>query len=495
MGQVRAGSSRERLRPLLRLSLRDALRHPVRTVLMLVIIAVPLAACVLAISASTPQVLPREQALAELPNGVQASLLDSTLPRPTRQVPESFPLGIRDESITPTEDVKALLPPGSTLHEWWSSPTLIATTALDLAPGQQGKATAGRMVGDLDPTHLSTVTLREADAATLAFMVPEVTRGRYPTSPNDIVVTATAAENAQVSLGDTLQLIAPPDTGWRGSDGRVAEVVQDAQRGYRVVGIVDDAGASDAGARAVGVDHGGAGATSGAFAWALPGWVAPMIQRDQTGVDRHLLVTGDRPVTWQQVRALNDVGVVAISRDVLTHYPPADELYPVPVDVKRVVTSVALVVLSLGGMAALLFALVTPAITTGAERMRRTFGLIVAIGATPRGTAVMLLLGSMCIGLVGSFAGVVVGLGGARGVGVCSGDGGAGDVCRFPPSQYRAANHLHDRAWNGVDWYANSGEQRGRPADCARCGRPLAGTGEAEGNCRRVLVRQRDAVD
>lgn len=448
---VTASAGRARVRPLLRLALRDAGQHRLRTALMLIVIALPIAACLLLMSATTPEQTPRAAVLASLPEQAQASIIATTLPPPVVQLPERMPDGLRDESITPAtpSQVSAVLPPGTTLHEWWSSPQLIATTALDLDPGEQGAASASRMVGDLDIAHLSTLQLREADAGTLPLLLPRLSTGRLPRADTEIVLTSAAAANAGVAVGDTIQLIAPPDTGWRSSDGSIAAVAQDSERAYRVVGLV----APDPDAATVATAHGGAGDATQAYGWALPIWIAPMIEADQTGIDRHYLATGEQPITWQQVRELNRSGVGVIAREPLEHYPSEDQLYPVPVDMRQMVARITLIVLATVGMATVLVALVTPALTVGAARMRRTFGLVVAIGAAPRTAAAMLLLHALGIGVIGAGLGALVGTGGVLMLRALSSRGIAADVTSENPLVRLVAAVL-GHAWGPLPWWA-----------------------------------------
>lgn len=378
------------LRPILRLALRDATRHRGRTALMLASIALPIAAALVALSAATPAVTSQDRALATIPQGTQAVISATTVGRPIQQLPEAVPPMPRSLEASPAtaEAILAALPAGTQLHEWWNSPQLIATTVLDIAPGEQRPAETGVAVGDLEASELTTMRLREADATTLDMLMPTLTAGTAPDGSDDVVLTEAAARSAGVEVGDDLQLIAPPDTGWMSTDGRVGAVVENSVRGYRVSGIV---------------------AGEQAQAWALTDWIGPAIAADQQGVDRHFLATGPSPVTWQQVQELNGLSVGVISRGALEDYPPADQLYPVPIDPQRALLMGMLLGSAVMGMAALLIVLVTPALTVGEERMRRALGLVVAIGARPRDAGAMFLLQGAVVGLTGSLLGLLVG--------------------------------------------------------------------------------------
>lgn len=381
-----------RLRPLFRLALRDALTHRGRTMLMLAVIAVPIAAVLLQISTLSPAVSSREEALATVPEGAQAVVTATTVGGPIIQLPEQLPPTPRDPWAVPAtpEAIAQHLNAGLTLHEWWNSPQLIATTALTIPADNQVPAQAATLVSDIDARELSRLQLHEADAHTLAMLMPSLFEGAAPATEADVVLTREAARVLDVGLGDTVQLLAPPDTGWMSTDGRVSNVVQNSARGYRVSGIVDG---------------------SSAEAWALPTWIAPMIRNDQAGVDRHFLATGAAPVRWDQIKELNRSGVGAVSRDALTHYPDASALYSVPMDVERMLTQLALMIACVLGMLALLAALVTPALAVGAERQRRTLGLVIAVGTRPREAAAIQLLQGALLGVVGAVAGCMLGVG------------------------------------------------------------------------------------
>lgn len=393
------------LRPLLRLAWRDTRQHLTRTLLMLTLVGLPLAACLLMLSNLTPVASKHEQVLALLPKDSQASILASTLPTPVQQVPEAFPFGFRDMSITPAtpDAIGAALPPGTELHEWWNSPTLVATTALDIPTGTTEEASAATLVKDVKATELAKVHMREANSETLSMLIPTISEGRAPRTSSEIVVSRRTAERTHVSVGENVQLIAPPDTGWFGTDGRVGSAVQNSVRAYEVVGIVDPPETDEARVDEI---HGGNGEGGDELAWALPGWISSSIEKQQTGVDRHFLATGPSPITWDAIKDLNTLGVGVISRDPLVNYPPQSALYPVRVDPQAVALQITLVTLTAVGSVLLMVTLITPALTVGAARMRRHSALVVAAGARMREAASVHLLSGLTVGIVGSVLGI-----------------------------------------------------------------------------------------
>ena len=354
-----------RMRTLLRLALRDAARHRGRSLLAVAVIAVPLTMILLVLSSMTPPATDRDTALGSLPEGTDGIVTATASTEPLTQRPESIPPWIDQEDRFPASpsEISADLPDQARLLEWWNSPTLLMTTDLALDPGDQSRASSAAAVGELDAEQLRTLTLHEASPEALDLLLPPLVDGSAPSDGEGVVISRAAAEHGGLKVGDTLQLLAPPDTGWRSTDGRIAAVMEDSARGYTVAGIAD----GDA-----------------PEAWALPEWVAPLTAADQSGVSRHFLLLDAPDLSWQQVRDLNSDRVGVISRAVLEDYPPHDELPLLPLDPSVVLARIVLSALAVVGAAVLLVLLVTPALTIGAERQRRTMALMIAQGAHPR---------------------------------------------------------------------------------------------------------------
>ena len=346
-------------RPMLRFARRDARRHLARTILASLLVAVPIAGLVGFVGFSNSDAPSSERALAAIPDGVQATLTATALPRgraPFPQLPEGAPGPWMDDPETlaaGAEELAAHLPAGSRLLEHWLSPELIVSTELGLAPGEP------------------------------------------PAAADEVAVSSALAERLGLTLGDDVGFLAAPDTGWRSSEGNTAAAMQDSQRGYRVSGIVDEGRLR---------------------AWAPAGWLSRLVAENPGGIQGHWLVVGDAPVTWDQAKALNPLQAFAVSRHVLTHYPSADELYPVAVDVDAVVE--AAVGIAIAGMlgAFLVFFLVTPAFAVSGEQLRRSLGLASAAGAAPRDLRRAVLAQGLVIGTVGGIAGAVLGFAAAVGL-------------------------------------------------------------------------------
>jgi len=387
---------------MLRFARRDARRHLARTILASLLVAVPIAGLVGFVGFSNSDAPSSERALAAIPDGVQATLTATALPRggsPFPQLPEGAPGPWMDDPETvaaSAEELAAHLPAGSRLLEHWLSPDLIVSTELGLAPGEQRAATDGAdRLSAIDLARLATGRLEEAVPEALPLVLPPLAEGALPVADDEVVVSSALAERLGLTLGDDVGFLAAPDTGWRSSEGNTAAAMQDSQRGYRVSGIVDEGRLR---------------------AWAPAGWLSRLVAENPGGIQGHWLVVGDAPVTWDQAKALNPLQAFAVSRHVLTHYPSADELYPVAVDVDAVVE--AAVGIAIAGMlgAFLVFFLVTPAFAVSGEQLRRSLGLASAAGAAPRDLRRAVLAQGLVIGTVGGIAGAVLGFAAAVGL-------------------------------------------------------------------------------
>jgi putative ABC transport system permease protein len=374
---------------------RDAARHRMRTVLATALVALPMAALVGGTVLTQSDVPAREAALASIPDGVQAVITATAVPRtgsPFPQLPEGPPGAWNDDPRqvpASGEELAALLPAGNRLLPFWNSPELIATSELVLAPGEQTAAGTGvETLEALDLSRMSAATLREAEPEALALLVRELAAGRRPADATEAVVTTNLAERLGVTIGDTIAFVAPPHHGWYSTDGRIGEVVQNSQRAYRISGLVD---------------------SDEQRAWAPAGWISEMVTADPAGVDRHWLMVGDEPVTWDQIRQINLLQAFAVSRHVLENYPSADELYPVVVDPLVLLNRlVAIVVTGTVGALLVLF-LVTPAFSVSTEQSRRTLGLAAAAGAAPADLRRIVTTQGLVVGLAGGLVGSGIG--------------------------------------------------------------------------------------
>lgn len=335
----------------LRLAARDALRHRGRSLLVLVMIALPVAAVGVADTVYSTSATTGTEAL-ERRLGTGAARVD--LFGSGNQVfqladPEdglAFDGGGRAEEALDVDDVAALLGgrPVTEVREG----TLRYETALG--------------VGDAE-----VVELDVSDPLTAGLV--ELTDGRWPADPGEVVVNADLADRGP---GQALVL----------ADGTRLDIVGTAEStrytGYpRAFG---PPGAFDLGRRA----------------------------------QRSVLVGGG-PVTWEQVRALNERGAAVTSRAVLADPPPTDQL---PEEVQwgtggldgATLTTLVLVVVMVLLEVVLLAG---PAFAVGARRQARTLALVAAAGGTPAQARRVVLASGVVLGLAAALLGTLLGIGGA----------------------------------------------------------------------------------
>lgn len=383
-----------RWRVSLRLARRDAARHRVRTALSALLVALPVAALVAGTALSTATLPSRDVALAGVPEGAQAVITSTAINRqspPFPQVPEGAPgPWVDDLSQVPAsaDELSSLLAPGSRLLPYWDVPQILVTTGVTLAPGEEAAAGAG-----IDEhTELATIAaaaMQEAGSEAFSLLVPTIESGANPSNATEAVVSTALAQRLGIDVGDDVAVVAPPATGWYSTDGRIGDVVQDQQRGYRVSGITD---------------------SSALQIWAQDGWISSLVDADPAGVDRRWLVVGDEPVTWQQAKSMNHLQAFAVSRHVLSNYPSADELYPVLIDANALLLRIGSVLLTGALGSALVLLLLTPAFVVSTDQSRRMLGHAAASGAAPAELRRIVNAQGIVIGVAGGTAGAALGV-------------------------------------------------------------------------------------
>ncbi|MFV0430382.1 MAG: FtsX-like permease family protein [Arachnia sp.] len=384
-----------RWRPALGYAWRDLRDHRLRTVMAALLIALPVAAIVTNSTVTNHAAKQSSVALQRLPQGAQAEVTATALPEgpPFQQLPEGAPGPYRNDfdQVPATKDQLAgLLPEADSLAQYWDSSSLLITTSSPLSPGDQAAAGAAT-AEDLGYESLTTTTLTEAEPAAVEPLMPKLLSGSAPATAADLVLSQALADRLGVAVGDNVTLIAPPFGGWYSeTTGRLPEIIQDLQRGYRVSGIADSAEQR---------------------AWATAGWLSGLLEADPAGTDRHWLVLGDEPVTWEQAQAANRLQAFVVSRHVLEHYPAAHELYPVTPPPDQILTT--LIFTTIGTLVALslLLLLITPAFAVATEQSRRRFAIAAAAGATPRDLLRMVTTTGLITGLCGGGLGIILALG------------------------------------------------------------------------------------
>ncbi|WP_436700740.1 FtsX-like permease family protein [Nocardioides sp. BYT-33-1] len=338
----------------LRLARREALRRRAQTALMLVLVCLPVLAVVAAaVVWRTADVSGAEG--VERRMGTAAALVYGS---GTTQVVQSFdPDGTtswigEEEHVSTAAEVQQVLGADRPL--------------LPIAREYLSYAT-DRGVGD--------VVVTQTDLADpLARGLFRLEDGRLPRATDEVVVNPALVRRGP-GLGETLTALR------RGSDG-------ETRTELRIVGIVESATTRDEAVAAV-----------------LPGAVGTPDAPPQW-------LVGGAPVSWDDVRALNAVGLLAASRQVLSDPPPASAQPPEvvsdePVDetaltaLVLVVTMVLLEVVLLAG----------PAFAVRARAQARALALVAAAGGTPAQARRTVLASGVVIGLLGGVLGTVLGIG------------------------------------------------------------------------------------
>ncbi|WP_344305618.1 ABC transporter permease [Nocardioides bigeumensis] len=338
--------------PVLRMARRDALRHKGRSALVLVLIALPvLAVTTAAVVYSTFSVNSVEALDRELG---AADALVSVRPGQTRVLQ-----GFDPDDLGRSE-----------YDETYPEPTAAAIRQalgreVPLAPLVHGDAQFVTEAGVAD------VSLTELDLHDpLAEGMFELTSGRLPRSAGEIVVSSEVASRGP-DVGSTLEL----------GEGAT----------YDVVGIVESTTLREAD-----------------LAVGMPGALG-LAEGDHYGTD---YLVGGGPVSWDDVRAVNEIGGLVASRSVLTDPPPRSELPP---EIQQQPTgrdgaTVAVVGLIVVMVLLEVVLLAGPAFAVSARRQSRTIALIAASGGTPAQAQRLVLAGALVLGVAASVTGVVLGI-------------------------------------------------------------------------------------
>ena len=338
----------------LRLAAREALRARGRSVLVLVMIALP----VLAVTAA--DILIQTQDVSSVES------LDRRLGSAAAQV------------VVPAEGrpmIQAFDPyDGNTTDEGKQDPP----TAADISAALGGARLVPEVTGGVDVrtdkgvawAESTEVDLQDPIAAGLA----DLTSGRLPENAEEVVVNQALLDKGY-AVGDRLEL--------RGKDTPSPVIVgvaesPDLRSSPFVAGPVGSLGLDD-----VGYPSG-------------PTWLA-----------------AGGPVSWDTVRELNAMGAIVLSRAVIEDPPPSSEI---PEEIRSwssgnddaMVAAAALVVV----MALLEVVLLAgPAFAVSARRLARSLALMAAAGGTPAQSRRVVLAGGVVLGGAAAVLGVLLGIG------------------------------------------------------------------------------------
>lgn len=361
-------------RAALRIARRDAARAKGRSALVVAMIALPVLG-VTAADLTYRSALPTraEELTAEL--GAADARFSSTSLGPVRlqQMPDGINWGTPQDAPEPPPevqekpvDVPAAFPEGSHYLTERSVPASVTT--------RHGIA----------DTEIS--ELRLFDPMVRGRI--ELTDGAYPRKRNEIAATTAFADASGLSIGDTVTVRGPEQT-------------------YTLTGTVE----LPADLRADSL-------------YALPGSVIAPWQktadRDRTILppqpsDPKWLVKGPpgAGVTWQDILAANEMGVVVKSRQVALDPPPDSEVPMAGTSLGySTATETTAAVLTVAAMAVLEIVLLAgPAFAVGARRSRRQLGLVGSCGGSRSQVRAVVLAGGAVIGGIGAVAGVGAGFG------------------------------------------------------------------------------------
>ena len=370
------------LRPALRLARRDVRRSPGRSLLIVLMVALPVSgAAFIDVVLRTADVRGTEKIESELGREADARILRSTSGNPMLQRPDdTYGQG---PTVVSRADDQPYEPPAE----------LPPVDPLTLLPAGTRSITDSRVQVQVRTSKgVAQATFRELDVADpLAQGLYAQLDGRAPKSTSEVAVTTVLLDRLGQSIGDELEVTRP-------------------ERTLTIVGTVRPN--SDQLGTAVAVAPPGAlgelDNSSGAF-------------REQLG----LLVDTPTPVTWAQVLTLNESGIAAFSRSVVQD-PPSREQIPLyqqegytegGLDLGTLLAATLVVGLAVAEVALLAGA----AFAVGIRRQGRTLGLLAASGAHRRQVRVVVLAQGLVLGTLGGLAGVAVGtLAGVAGVAVLS---------------------------------------------------------------------------
>ena len=341
--------------PAFRIAWRDALRHRGRSILVLVMVALPvLAVSAAAVVIKTSQVRGAEGVDRRM--GAAAARVWTEGTGPVLQAPDpqqGYTTGSAAEEAEGTGEDPGSLDAAAVVGVLGPD-----TRLLPIRSGWGGVRIGERVV-DLDVTE---VDLDDPMAAGLF----ELSEGRLPRAADEVVANQALLDKG-VTLGDELDL---------------------GVRTATVVGV-------------------GRHAQNRTMPSAL-GPIGSALTEDQGS--RVEWLVGPDPVTWSDVRALNALGGIVASRAVLTDPPDvADVAEQMGYDTGQdEVYAVAALIVVMALLEVVLLA--GPAFAVGARRHARSLALMAASGGTPAQSRRVILASGVVLGAVASGAGLVLGV-------------------------------------------------------------------------------------
>ena len=356
----------------LRLARRDAVRAQGRSLLVVLLIALPVA------GVSALDLYARAEQLANSPSvtalrqlGDSADAVVRGFSGPISQGIMGSPLNTGNGTTPSREELQSKLPQGSRLV----SQGVPVSSAVE----RDGWGVLGDvwMANVADPLVRGLWRLRE---------------GRLPTAGNEITLTQSAASRLRARIGDTITITAlggPPLSQARTIVGLVAEAAQGG------VGVV------------------------------VPGALPTPATTDPAS--QFYLAAIPRDLTWSDVRKLNAIGGLVVSRSVLMHPPTfcAAEVEcldagPRPGSLPPVAIVDSAAVAKDAALSAVVTVLVIiqvallagPAFAVSLRRRQRELGLLGAVGGDSHDLRRTMLASGVVLGLSGALLGLILGWGG-----------------------------------------------------------------------------------
>ncbi len=340
----------------LRIARRDALRHRGRSILVLVMIALPVTAVTAAdVLMQTSDV----NSVESIDRRMGASEALVSVQEGQGRV-EQAPDPMEYSGSYGDEGVGAEMPTADEV-----SGVLGGAALIELRSGETDVRTEKGAVS----TELREVDL--ADPATRGLF--DLTSGRWPEEPGEVVV----------------------------NDVLVA-------KGYGIGETLDSPGAGK-------VDPVIVGTAESAEIRNYPIAAGPIGTFDLDAASAHEWLVDGAPVTWAQVRALNELGAFVTSRSVVEDPPPVED-WPLNTQQSAGFADSTFAVIVLVVVMALMevVLLAGPAFAVGARKQQRSLALMSAAGGTPTQSRRVVIGSAVVLGGVAAVLGVVLGTGVAR---------------------------------------------------------------------------------
>jgi putative ABC transport system permease protein len=343
-----------RWKPALRLARRDALRNRGRSILVLVMIALP----VLAVSAADVVYQTSDV------DGVES--LDRRLGTADARVAVEPGTGRVIQGFDPDRDSS-----GAMGGRGGDPPVTLETVRAEL--GRDVPATERREGGVRVDTERGVLSVEASEidlASPLVTGLFRLTDGRWPSSRTEVTVNAALADKGfaagselTIHDGPTLTVVGTAEsTTSRGSPMALGQL-----------GTLDIP------------------TTEGQATW----------------------LVGGGPVSWDEVTALNRIGATVLSRAVVEDPPPDSALPPQLAEWQSSADDAFLAIIVLVVVMALLevVLLAGPAFAVGARRQSRTLALMAASGGTPKQARRVIVAGGLVLGGAAAVLGVLLGVG------------------------------------------------------------------------------------